>query len=228
MAYLNDNVIAFSPSITLEQGVANLIKGQYDASKGDTVLKPKEGYAYSEVKIKGVYYSPEGSPYVSGLRIFNAGGKYEGCPNLDSITFEPSANGYPYEMNSFQNCEGLTFLEFANDSNFLWQAPYRFFNCPIEMVIFGAISEDAVIDIWSNGMAEDFAAVTYLQICEGWRHDLAVYESDLPADQIVYIMNNLAQLTEDEYLTLWLGEKNIEKVDPSIIDIGINKGWDIF
>lgn len=225
MAYLNDNVVAFSPSITLEQGAANLVKGSYDASNGDAVLKPKNGEAFSEVAISGVCYSPQGSPYVRNLKVYNAHGKYDYSDMLDSISFEKGQESYL--LPSFCDCERLNYIYFADGACFEWLDAYRFTNSPIEMMIFGAISENAVIDIWTNNMGEDLTELVYLEVPEGWAHDLAVYNSDLTADNVTQIIQNAAQLDGDAR-TLWLGDRNIEKVDPSIIDIGINKGWDIY
>ena len=225
MAYLNDNVIAFSPSITLEQGASNLKEITIDASDGDVVKIADDDNAFSKVQVYGVHYSPAGYPYSRKLRINNSNTNYMNSPYLEELYFVAGAQAY--EINDFSGCESLRLLSFEDGANFRWVSPMIFTNTAITYIEFGNVADDAEIDIW-NSFADDLTLVEWVEIPQGWARDLAFYLSPLHADNIADICQRVAQLEEGETRTLWFGDENILKVDQSIIDIAVNKGWDVF
>ena len=226
MAYINGNYTCFTPnlSITVEQVDGTLqTKRAPLLIEGETIIQPDEGFdALSEVIVDGVYYTERGLPYTRKLRLKTSPMAFgDELPNLEELIIDEFiAPGE--KLNGFANCTNVREITFVNTNCHLedYFVPFE----TAEKIKFESVSEDFNVVIWGD-LAGTFDRVKIFEVFEGWIYDIVlVCACDLEAESIINIINNLAVV---EYQTLWLGEANIGKVSPDIINIAVNKGWDV-
>lgn len=230
MAYINGNYTCFTPEIslnvnqvtakTLEKTLPNLIEGY-------GIYSPPSGYdGFSEVKVHGVYYSEIGIPYTRKTRFKNTPEIWgENLPFLQEISFDEGAQG-KYAVNGLSRTFGVVYITFEENCTVLFDKTSAFepFNSVVTLRIKG-LNADSDFDMWSGAMSMGLTNLQAFEVYEGWDYDTVLYNSDLDPWYITWLINDLAVV---EGKSLFLGSGNIEKVSEDVINIAINKGWDVY
>lgn len=229
MGFLNDNVTAFSPLLTIERVDAALQeKTVDDISNGDIIIEPDEGFnGLSKVKAAGVYYSPRGFLYTKIFRPrANCGDYYEGSAELEKVIYD-NKSVQVVDMSNFRNCANLRQLIFEDGAKVYWQGEGHFTGSPVKYMHIGNINNGySIIEAWA-GVTESLTNLVDVTIWQGYDFEtLELYSSpNLAADCLRNIINNLASGMSGN--VLWIGETNIAKLSQEYIDIATSKGWDV-
>jgi hypothetical protein len=224
MAFLNGKAVAFSPVINIEHTEAKLQKKIAPLLiEGETVIKPAEGFdGISEMEISGVYYSGSGLPYTKKTKFkLNPEVFGEAMSHLVEavICKWQGSGGFLKGLTLTHTVHTITFVE-ANCNILDYFGPFD----SAANIIFESVSDGFAMDIWGEAGAQ-FGNVRRFEVFDGWCYDTSLYNAvDLEAEAIIELINNLATV---EGKILWLGDGNIEKVSQDVINIAINKGWDV-